>query len=214
MPIDFPLTNGGEAFWLDDRTIAHAVAEGSDKNKVISLYAISVKVETSGGLKLPDSPALIGKFPTDTVTNFRYSAKAGVLVFSDLVHPDGDLKKAKENDKSWENRGDSAYVYDETFDRHWDTWVGPKRPSLFSVQLAKGADGKWALGTDFINLLKGTGHVCTAPALNCSLGLTIFVSIHPSNPLVAQTTSTCLTHRSSTPPRTLNFPRHGTLSRT
>ena len=33
LPIDIPLTSGGEAFWLDDRTLAHAVAEGSDKNK-------------------------------------------------------------------------------------------------------------------------------------------------------------------------------------
>ncbi|KAI0688887.1 alpha/beta-hydrolase [Earliella scabrosa] len=157
-PIDLPLTNGGEAFWLDDRTLAHAVAEGSDKSKVISLYAISVKVETPGSLTLPDSPVLIGKFPTDSATNFRYSAKPGVLVFSDYVHADGDLKKVKENDEAWENRGDTAFVYEDTFERHWDTWVGPKRPSLFSVQLAKGADGKWALGTDFSNLLKGTGH--------------------------------------------------------
>ena len=159
LPIDLPLTNGGEAFWLDDRTLAHAVAEGSDKSKVISLYAISVKVETPGSLTLPDSPVLIGKFPTDSATNFRYSAKPGVLVFSDYVHADGDLKKVKENDEAWENRGDTAFVYEDTFERHWDTWVGPKRPSLFSVQLAKGADGKWALGTDFSNLLKGTGHV-------------------------------------------------------
>ncbi|TFK82680.1 alpha/beta-hydrolase [Polyporus arcularius HHB13444] len=158
LPIDVPLASGGEAFWLDDRTLAHAVAEGTDKNKVISLYAISVKVETSGSLKLPDSPVLIGKFPTDTATNFRYSAKAGILVFSDNVHADGDLKKVKENDEAWENRGNSALVYDETFDRHWDTWVGPKRPSLFSVELQKGLDGKWTLGTIFTNLLKGTGH--------------------------------------------------------
>ncbi|KAI0755168.1 alpha/beta-hydrolase [Daedaleopsis nitida] len=158
LPIDLPLTSGGEAFWLDDRTLAHAVAEGSDKNKVITLYAISVKVETPGSLKLPDSPALVGKFPTDTASNFRYSAKTGTLVFSDYVHADGDLKKVKENDDAWENRGDTAFVYDETFERHWDTWVGPKRPSLFSVQLSKGADDKWALGTDFVNLLKGTGH--------------------------------------------------------
>ncbi|EJF57217.1 hypothetical protein DICSQDRAFT_174168 [Dichomitus squalens LYAD-421 SS1] len=120
----------------------HAVAEGSDKDKAINLYAISVQVKTLAGLSLPDSPQHIDKFPT----NFHYSAKAGVLVFSGYVHNDGDLKKAKENDEAWENRenrGDTAFVYDETFERHWDTW---------------GADGKWALGSDFVNLLKNTNH--------------------------------------------------------
>ncbi|KAJ7795616.1 Alpha/Beta hydrolase protein [Mycena olivaceomarginata] len=49
-------------------------------------------------------------------------------------------------------------VFDETYERHWDTWAGPKTSSLFSVQLGRGADGKWTLGTEFPNLLKGTGH--------------------------------------------------------
>ncbi|KAI1793256.1 Alpha/Beta hydrolase protein [Ganoderma leucocontextum] len=156
-PVELPLPHGGEAFWLDNRTLAQAVAEGSDKDKAINLYALSLKVETAG-LSVSDSPQHIGKFPTDTATNFRYSAKAGTLVFSDYVHTDGDLKKVKENDEAWENRGYTAFVYDETFDRHWDTWVGPKRPSLFSLQLSKGSDGKWALGSDLTNLLKETSH--------------------------------------------------------
>lgn len=172
LPLEIPLTSGGEAFWLDDRTLAHAVAEGSDKDKVISLYAISLKVETSIAT-LPDSPILIGKFPTETATNFRYSAKAGILVFSDLVHEDGDLKKVKENDEAWENRGDNAFVYDDTFARHWDTWVGPKRSSLFSVKLGKGFLGKWALGDDFVNLLKGTGHVSQTAAQRHAWALTL-----------------------------------------
>ncbi|KAI0775548.1 alpha/beta-hydrolase [Trametes elegans] len=160
LPIDIPLANGGEAFWLDSRTLAHAVAEGSGKDKVINLYAISLKVDIDSPAitTFPNSPVLIGKFPTDTATNFRYSAKAETLVFSDLVHADGDIKKVKENDEAWENRGDSAYVYDETFVRHWDTWVGPKRSSLFSVKLSKQPAGKWALGDDYVNLLKDTGH--------------------------------------------------------
>jgi hypothetical protein len=43
--------------------------------------------------------------------------------------------------------------------RHWDTWVGPKRSSLFTVSLSKDSDDKWSLGSEFINVLKGTGHV-------------------------------------------------------
>ncbi|TBU21331.1 hypothetical protein BD311DRAFT_812404, partial [Dichomitus squalens] len=119
----------------------HAVAEGSDKDKAINLYAIAVQVKTLAGLSLPDSPQHIDKFPT----NFHYSAKAGVLVFSGYVHNDGDLKKAKENDEAWENRENRG----DTADR---------RSSAFSVQLGKGADGKWALGSDFVNLLKNTNH--------------------------------------------------------
>ena len=143
---------------MDNRTLAHAFAEGSDKDKVINLYAIPVKFDTAT-LSLSESSQHIGKFPTDSATNFRYSAKAGALVFSDYVHSDGDLKKVKENDEAWENRGHTAFVYDETFERHWDTWVGPKGPSLFSVQLSKGSDGQWTLGSDVTNLLKGTNHV-------------------------------------------------------
>ncbi|CDO77798.1 hypothetical protein BN946_scf184667.g1 [Trametes cinnabarina] len=160
LPLDIPLADGGEAFWLDSRTLAHAVAEGADREKVINLYAISLKVDTNSAAitTFPTSPVYIGKFPTSTATNFRYSAEAGILVFSDNVHADGDLKKVKENDEAWENRGDTAFVYDETFERHWDTWVVPKRSSLFSVKLAKEPGGKWVLGDDFVNLLKGTDH--------------------------------------------------------
>jgi len=42
---------------------------------------------------------------------------------------------------------------------HWDTWVGPKKPTLFSVRLHKDSDDKWILGNEFINVLKGTEHV-------------------------------------------------------
>ncbi|CCM03548.1 uncharacterized protein FIBRA_05684 [Fibroporia radiculosa] len=160
-PLEIPLANGGEAFWLDARTLAHAVAEGDDNDKVTALYAISVKYEadsSAGILSVPDSPKLIGKFPTSTATNFKYSDKANTLVFSDLVHADGDLTAAKKNDEAWENRGYSAFVYDETYERHWDTWMGPKRPSLFSVTLSHTPGKDWQFGTDFVNLLNGTGH--------------------------------------------------------
>lgn len=161
-PLQVPLTNGGEAFWLDARTIAHAVEEGEDKDKSTSIYALSVKFETesSSTLSVPDSPVLIGKFPTSTATNFKYSVNAGTLVFSDLVHADGDLTAVKKNDEAWENRGDTAFVYDDTYERHWDAWVGPKRSSLFAVKLWQSPDKKWSLGQNFINILNGTDHYC------------------------------------------------------
>ena len=165
-PLEVPLANGGEAFWLDTRTIAHAVEEGEGKDKAKALYAWSVKFETEGSgpavLSTPESPVFIGKFPTTSATNFKFNGKSDYLVFSDYVFPDGDLTTVKKQDNEWENRGDTAFVYDETFERHWDTWVGPKRSSLFSVALAKGKDGKWSLGNNFVNLLNGTEHVRTA----------------------------------------------------
>ena len=42
---------------------------------------------------------------------------------------------------------------------HWDTWVGPKKPTLLGVTLHKGSDDKWILGEDFVNYLKDTNHV-------------------------------------------------------
>lgn len=136
--------------------------EGDDKDQATSLYALSVKFETespAGALSVPESPVLIGKFPTASASNFKYSGRSGILIFSDYVHSDGDLTAVKKNDEAWENRGDSAFVYDETYERHWDAWVGPKRASLFSVKLSQTPDKKWVFGADFVNLLNGTGHV-------------------------------------------------------
>lgn len=160
-PFEVPLTESGEAFWLDSRTIGHAIAEGEEKDKITTLYAIAVKYEAESPepLSVPETPVLVGKFPTSSASNFKYSAKAGVLVFSDYVHADGELKNVKKHDEAWDNRGDTAYVFDDTFERHWDTWVGPKRSSLFSVTLSQSPDKTWALGSEYVNLLKGTGHV-------------------------------------------------------
>jgi hypothetical protein len=102
---------------------------------------------------------LLGKFPTASPSCFRYAAKAGVLVFADNVYEDGDLTKVPENDHQWQERGTTALVYDDAYERHWDTWTGPKRPSLFTVKLFKDAEGSWHFGDSFINVLHGTGHV-------------------------------------------------------
>jgi hypothetical protein len=46
---------------------------------------------------------------------------------------------------------------------HWDTWVGPKKSSLFSVRLYKNSDHKWVLAENFVNTLNGTNHVRELP---------------------------------------------------
>ncbi|EIW81007.1 alpha beta-hydrolase [Coniophora puteana RWD-64-598 SS2] len=100
---------------------------------------------------------VIGPFPVQTAGNFRYAAQAGRLIFSAHVYADGDLKTVVKQDKAYEEQGSTALVYDETFARHWDHWVGPTHQSLFSVQLTKEGDA-WAMGTEFTNALKNLRH--------------------------------------------------------
>lgn len=159
-PLEISLAQGGDAFWLDSRTVGHVV---QDEEKTLQLYALSLTFETQGStsiLHAPEPPILVGTFPATSAANFRYSLSSGQLVFSSYVYPDGNLSAVKEHDEAWENRGTSALVYDATYVRHWDTWVGPKKSSLFSVELKSDADRKWVLGSEFINILKVTGHVC------------------------------------------------------
>jgi hypothetical protein len=159
--LEISLAKGGDAFWLDSRTVGHVVED--EEEKVLKLYALSLKFETEelpNVLHTPEPPTLIGAFPTASAANFRYSLSSRHLVFSSYVYPDGNLSTVKERDEAWENRGTSALVYDSTYVRHWDTWVGPKASSLFSVQLTSDVDHKWTLGSEYINLLKDTGHVC------------------------------------------------------
>lgn len=171
-PLEIPLTKGGQAFWLTPRVIAHVVP--NEETKVQDIYAISVEFETESQsdkakIATPDPPVLIGSFPTSTSDNFRYIPEAGVLVFSDAVYEDGELRAVKEGDEAWEGRGNTAFVYDETYVRHWDTYRGPKHLSLFSVKLAL-ENGIWSLGEEFINLLDGTKHVSVSlPTPQCSV---------------------------------------------
>ncbi|EIM85929.1 alpha/beta-hydrolase [Stereum hirsutum FP-91666 SS1] len=156
-PLQIPLTHGGEAFWLDSKTVGHVVTNEGDK--AASLYAISVKFTTEPDSQLtPEPPVLVGTFPTTSATNFRYSSSTGTLVFSDYVYDDGNLTKVKDNDEAYANRGNTAFVYDEGYERHWDTWTGPKKTSLFTVKLAVGKNEKWELGDEWVNALQGTGH--------------------------------------------------------
>ncbi|KAJ7695681.1 Alpha/Beta hydrolase protein [Mycena rosella] len=152
-PIEIALANGGEAFWLDRRTIGHAVKGDSN----LDLYALNINFGGNFTGVSSDPPTLIGSFPTTTASKFQYSS-SGSLVFVDLVYADGNLSATKEQDEAWNNRGTTALVYDDANVRFWDTWGGPKTASLFRVELAYSSDRAWKMGTTFDNLLKGTGH--------------------------------------------------------
>ena len=163
---EIQLAKGGEAFWLNARTIAHVVEGGDD---TLEMYALGLDFETGSEERTAvlntSQPLLIGKFPTKSATNFRYVLDSGYLVFSDKVYSDGNLTAVKEHDEAWESRGDTALVYDQTYVRHWDTWAGKKNTALFSVRLHQDANGDWIFGEQFMNLLEGTGHVSAFP--NC-----------------------------------------------
>ncbi|EPQ54580.1 alpha/beta-hydrolase [Gloeophyllum trabeum ATCC 11539] len=156
-PLEIPLARGGTAFWLDSRTVGHVFSP--EEGKPQELYAISVKFEAESNiLSTPDPPAPVGEFPTSTSANFQYSSDSGILVFSDEVYADGQLETVKAQDEAWENRGNTALVYDSTYERHWDHWIGPKKSSLFSVSLYLAPGNKWIMGRTFLNILKDTGH--------------------------------------------------------
>ncbi|QRV92327.1 Prolyl oligopeptidase family [Ceratobasidium sp. AG-Ba] len=148
-PIELPLFKSGNAFWLDDRTVAH-VRPGADSKSAQELYAVSVEYTTETTTVTPTSPLHIGTLPNVPLSNFKYS-KSGALVFSAYVYEDFNLSSVREQDEKWENRGNTALVYDSNYVRHWDEYTGPKRQALFSVDLAK-VDGKWKLGSEVFSL--------------------------------------------------------------
>jgi hypothetical protein len=91
--LEIPFPKGGEAFWLDDRTVAHVV-DDEDKKR-LNIYAIRIHFTPGeSGLKVlsaPDTPTLIATLPTSSATNFRYRTTSEYLVFSDSVYADGDI---------------------------------------------------------------------------------------------------------------------------
>ncbi|KAF7299598.1 Dipeptidyl-peptidase 5 [Mycena chlorophos] len=149
-PESLSLELNGTVFWLDNRTLAHALVEGD----ALELFAL--KINQADVLSV-ESPQLIAKFPTATASNFQYYN--GHLVFSDLVYPDGNLSAVRDHDAVWADRGTTAMVFNDAHVRFWDTWKGPKSSSLFHVELVQRPNGTWTLGEQFDNLLHGTGHV-------------------------------------------------------
>ncbi|EGN98332.1 hypothetical protein SERLA73DRAFT_74559 [Serpula lacrymans var. lacrymans S7.3] len=162
-PLKVPVEEPGDAFWLDSRTLAHISETGEEKKKTKELYALSLAFDAGvdgDALKASEPSVLVGSFPTTTVANFRYSRAAERLVLSAYVYPDGDISAVKAKDDAWENRGTTALVYDNTYERHWDKYVGPKESSLFTVSLHKDSQRKWVLGDDYVNALQGTKNHC------------------------------------------------------
>jgi hypothetical protein len=156
-----PSLDPGEVFWLDDRTLGHVIEGKGDNTGVQELWAVPLEYDDVNSLFHIATPsAFVGSFPSTTeLQNFKFSTKASVLVFSASTYGDFDLTTVKQLDTHWENRGTSAMVYDGLFTRHWDHWRGPKKQSLFAVELTYTREGKWVLGQEAWSLQKDTGHV-------------------------------------------------------
>ena len=154
------MEKGGDTFWLSSRTIANVI-QGAEDTEIYALDLVlkSFSNKTNEGTEAYTSPVLIGKIPSKTAGNYRYNANTGNLVFSAYVYPDGNLSTVAEQDKAWDERGNTALVYDSTYVRHWDEWQGKKGPQLFSTKINQSQDGNWALDNSFSSPLQGTKHV-------------------------------------------------------
>jgi hypothetical protein len=162
----FKFEGGGEAFWLDSRTIGYIAEDNSESNKTdgvskeesagrFALYAIPISSGSSVG-----KPSLLGHFPPAIKpANVHYSTKTSILVFTAAVYADGDLHTVHKQDIAHEKRGNSAKVYDTTYVRHWDKWIGLKKSSLFTVAVKKETGCRWFMDNKFGTPLKGTNHV-------------------------------------------------------
>lgn len=148
---------GSAVFWLDSRTLARVTEnDGVQKLEAFNIDTSKHKAELS-------PPTTIGELPKGAgADNFQYTLDGGILVFSSYVYPDYNLSTIVEQDKAHEERGTTAYVFDDTFVRHWDTWRGLKSSRLFGVTLQK-KDGQWKLGSEYFRPLLDTDHVRSPP---------------------------------------------------
>ena len=142
---------------MDDRTLA-LVSPGVDSGP--ELLAVSIKIDSSA-ISVTNRN-FVGTLPQVDAGNYQYSASAKMLVFSAYVYEDHNLTAVHERNKAFEERGNSALIYDNTFMRHWDTWRDKTRQALFSVGLFHDEKGVWILDKEYFAPLLGTGHVRVA----------------------------------------------------
>ncbi|VDC00971.1 unnamed protein product [Peniophora sp. CBMAI 1063] len=153
------LQNPGDAFWYDDDTLVIPITDASEHTT--SLYACPVarggqheKVATT----VNEIGELVGRLPTDSAGNFRYSPDAHTLVFTAQVFQDSELATAVSQERAWDGRKDTARAYNgQSYVRHWSHYTGPMRSSLFTTSLLARGE-QWELGGIYTDLLKGTTH--------------------------------------------------------
>ncbi|KDN40688.1 hypothetical protein K437DRAFT_238726 [Tilletiaria anomala UBC 951] len=162
-PIQTIVHNTTAGFFLSNSEVVYVLENAETSEQHLFYKDIS---RFSGG-NLADAGASdagihIGTFPAP-VENIKAvhssDASSATLVFSATVYDvDGDLSKVREHDESPEEElWQEVKVYDNAMVRHWDRFVSPhKRSQLFSVELKRDQENKWAFASEFRNLLRGT----------------------------------------------------------
>lgn len=140
--------SASELIWLSDTTVAYL--NGT------TMHHFSIKHDPIRTMHLLDLPK--GTEPSA----LTYEPESHLLVFSAAVWgADSSLEETAKGDKKWDNRGTSAYVYDDLFVRHWDTWRIPGRVyTLAATELhrkKKDEEEVFEASSRFTNLLAGTG---------------------------------------------------------
>ncbi|WWC89079.1 uncharacterized protein L201_003997 [Kwoniella dendrophila CBS 6074] len=159
-PISLFNTTSAEAsqfFWLGPETFGYL--NGT------SLQSLSIDYTASNTGKHESEPKEILVFPKGVnPTGIQFESKSGNLAFSGQIWKDsGKFEETHKYDEKYENRGNSALVYDELFVRHWDQWrISGKVWTLGLVKLTKKNEIWQAASTkkgqdQFINLLEDTG---------------------------------------------------------
>lgn len=142
--------SASELIWLSGTTVAYL--NGT------TMHHFSIKHDPIRTMHLLDLPE--GTEPSA----LTYEPESHLLVFSAAVWgADSSLEDTEKGDKRWEDRGNSAYVYDDLFVRHWDTWRIPGRVyTLAATELRRkkdvaGEEEVFEKSSRFTNLLAGTG---------------------------------------------------------
>ena len=162
-------------FWINSSSLIRV----TEDDGVQILEVLEVTVDRNS--LTVSAPKIIGALPKSaSADNFLYSQEAGILVFSAAVYDDYDIHTVNSHDEVHAARGTSAYVFDETFVRHWDTWRGPKKNRLFSVDLTKSDDGTWNLGDTYYRPLLHTTHVSATKDLPLCVYSTYNLLVHTS----------------------------------
>jgi hypothetical protein len=117
------------------------------KPKTTGLYSLSVHLTNETlDVTTSDPLALLGNIPTTSQSSFRYTAEAGVLVFSDNIYEDGDLTKVPPNDEKWRRCCPRVRRYVGVTLGHVD------RASLFTVSVFKDGKKHWQFSDRHVRL--------------------------------------------------------------
>ncbi|KAJ9126721.1 hypothetical protein QFC24_001752 [Naganishia onofrii] len=117
--------------WLSDNLIAYVNRTGAD----VGLWYRSINGDVHGDSGSAATPRHLLDFPPASSpsalkylpTTDKGSSAGGVLAFSAHVWKGHDIEETGRLEKEYENRGDGAMMWDETYIREWDTWRNPDK---------------------------------------------------------------------------------------